>query len=63
VTKPTPPIVGFQVNQYIIKLTNYLLDRQLKHLEQAFLNEGGMRERMTNARRVARDKKRQDDLP
>ena len=33
-----------------IKLTNYLLDRQIRSLERAFLEEGGMRERMTRAR-------------
>jgi four helix bundle suffix protein len=37
-----------------IKLTNYLLDRQLKALEAAFLQEGGLRERMTRARKAAR---------
>ncbi|HEX5773092.1 MAG TPA: four helix bundle suffix domain-containing protein [Geomobilimonas sp.] len=36
--------------------TNYLLDRQLKHLEAAFLKEGGLRERMTRARLDARKK-------
>ena len=33
-----------------IKLTNYLLDQQLKRLEQDFLKDGGLRERMTRAR-------------
>jgi len=33
-----------------IRVTNYLLDRQLRHLEQAFLKEGGLRERMARAR-------------
>jgi four helix bundle suffix protein len=37
-----------------IKLTNYLLDQQLRALEQAFLQEGGLRERMTRARLFAR---------
>ncbi len=37
-----------------IKLTNYLLDQQLKRLEQDFLNEGGLRERMTRARLATR---------
>ena len=37
-----------------IKLTNYLLDQQLRALEQAFLQEGGLRERMTRARLAAR---------
>ncbi len=34
----------------LVHQTNYLLDRQLRHLEQAFIKEGGMRERMTRAR-------------
>jgi four helix bundle suffix protein len=34
----------------LIKTANYLLDRQLRHLERAFLREGGIRERMTRAR-------------
>ncbi|MDQ6622694.1 MAG: four helix bundle suffix domain-containing protein, partial [Verrucomicrobiota bacterium] len=34
----------------LIHQTNYLLDKQLRHLEQAFLREGGLRERMTRAR-------------
>ncbi|MBL9136120.1 MAG: hypothetical protein JNK85_09645 [Verrucomicrobiales bacterium] len=33
-----------------IKLTSYLLDRQLHHLEQEFLRTGGLRERMWQAR-------------
>jgi four helix bundle suffix protein len=34
----------------LIKVTNYLLDRQLRQLERAFVEEGGLRERMTRAR-------------
>ena len=34
----------------LIKVTTYLLDQQLKKLEQEFLKEGGLRERMTRAR-------------
>ncbi|GFE59363.1 four helix bundle suffix domain-containing protein [Geobacter sp. AOG1] len=40
----------------LIHQTNYLLDRQLKQLEVAFLKEGGLRERMTRARLDARKK-------
>ena len=40
----------------LIHQTNYLLDQQLKRLEQDFLNEGGLRERMTRARLAARSK-------
>ena len=34
----------------LIKVTNYLLDQQLRRLEQDFLEQGGLRERMTRAR-------------
>lgn len=39
----------------LIHQANYLLDRQLKALEQAFLNEGGFTERLYQARRTVRD--------
>jgi four helix bundle suffix protein len=38
----------------LIRVTTFLLDRQLKQLEAAFLEEGGLRERMTAARLAAR---------
>jgi four helix bundle suffix protein len=34
----------------LIHQANDLLDRQIAHLEEAFLDEGGLRERMTQAR-------------
>lgn len=34
----------------LIKIVTYLLSQQLKTLEKAFINEGGLRERMTKAR-------------
>ncbi|MEI6756250.1 MAG: four helix bundle suffix domain-containing protein [Chlorobium sp.] len=37
-------------------MCSYLLQRQLHHLEQKFLEEGGLRERMTKARLQSRDK-------
>ena len=40
----------------LIKVTCYLLDRQIKRLEQDFLKEGGLRERMTRARLAARSR-------
>ena len=40
----------------LIKLTNYLLDQQIRRLEQDFLKEGGLRERMTRARLAERAK-------
>jgi four helix bundle suffix protein len=42
----------------LINQANYLLDQQLKGLEKAFVQNGGLRERMTQARLKARDKKR-----
>ncbi len=39
----------------LIKVTNYLLDRQIRRLEQVFVEEGGLRERMTRARLRQRD--------
>jgi len=41
----------------LIKINSYLLSRQIKQLETDFLNEGGLRERMTNARINQRYKK------
>lgn len=34
----------------LIHQANYLLDRQIRQLEQAFIEEGGLRERMTRVR-------------
>ncbi len=42
----------------LVHQTNYLLDRQIRALEKAFLAEGGMRERMTRARLRSRDHRR-----
>ena len=42
----------------LIKLTTYLLDRQIKALEQEFLKSGGLREAMTRARIASRKNKR-----
>lgn len=40
----------------LIKITTYLLKQQIKQLEAAFLQEGGLRERMTRARLKRRNK-------
>jgi four helix bundle suffix protein len=53
-----PPEVVANIIICLIHQTNYLLDRQLRQLEQAFLAEGGLRERMTRARLEAQDKTR-----
>ena len=41
----------------LIKVATYLLNQQIKQLEQVFINEGGLRERMTKARINQRNKK------
>lgn len=49
-----PEVVG-NVMVCLCTQTGYLLDQQIRELEQAFLKEGGIRERMTRARLAARD--------
>ncbi len=48
-----PEIVG-NVMVCLCSQTGFLLDQQMRKLEQAFLQEGGIRERMTRARLDAR---------
>lgn len=50
------PAIAANVMLGLIKLTNYLLDQQIRQLEQAFVQEGGLRERMTRARLAERAK-------
>jgi four helix bundle suffix protein len=45
-----PPEVVANIIICLIHQTNYLLDQQRRQLEKAFLEEGGLRERMTRAR-------------
>ena len=45
-----PPAVVANIAICLIHQTNYLLDRQLRRLERDFIDEGGVRERMTRAR-------------
>ncbi len=40
----------------LIKVTTYLLDKQIRRLEKDFLKDGGLRERMTRARLDERDR-------
>ncbi len=47
----------------LINVTTYLLDRQVARLEQDFLKEGGIRERMSRARRKAREKQDKKQKP
>lgn len=50
------PAIAANVIIGLIRVTSYLLGRQLKSLEDAFLKEGGLRERMTRARLKERKK-------
>ncbi len=45
-----PPEVIANIALCLIHQTNYLLDQQLRRLEEDFVKEGGLRERMTRAR-------------
>jgi four helix bundle suffix protein len=45
----------------LIHQANYLLDQQLRALEKAFVEEGGLRERMTRARLRERDRQTASD--
>ncbi|MBN2507520.1 MAG: four helix bundle protein [Verrucomicrobia bacterium] len=51
-TRPAPVVANIIIS--LIHQTNYLLDQQIRRLEQDFLSEGGLRERMTRARLAAR---------
>ncbi len=48
------PAISANVIIGLIKVANYLLDRQIQQLEQTFVAEGGLRERMTRARLTER---------
>lgn len=45
-----PPAVVANIAICLIHQTNYLIDQQLLHLEKEFLEQGGLRERMTRLR-------------
>lgn len=51
-----PPETVANIAICLIHQTHYLLDRQLDWLEQDFLKEGGLRERMTRARLATRNR-------
>ena len=53
-TRPAPVVANILI--CLIHQTNYLLDQQLRQLEKAFLEEGGLRERMTRARLRSRSR-------
>lgn len=51
-TRPAEVVANIAI--CLIHQTNYLLDRQIERMEQDFLKDGGLRERMTQARLQAR---------
>ena len=51
-----PPEVIANIAICLIHQANYLIDQQLRRLEQDFLKEGGLRERMFKARLAHRNK-------
>lgn len=57
-TRPAEVVANILI--CLIHQTNYLLDQQLRQLEKAFLEEGGLRERMTRARLSTRARNRPD---
>ena len=53
-TRPAETVANILI--CLIHQANYLLDQQLRQLEQEFLQAGGLRERMTRARLAVRSK-------
>lgn len=54
-TRPPETVANIMI--CLIHQTNYLLDRQIRQLEKAFIIDGGLSERMTRARLRARGSK------
>jgi len=54
-----PPEVIANIARCLIYQTNYLLDQQLRRLEKDFIEQGGLRERMTRVRLQQRARSRQ----
>ena len=54
-----PPEVAANILICLIHQTNYLLDQQIRHLEKAFLEGGGLREHMTHARLAERSRQKE----
>jgi four helix bundle suffix protein len=52
------PAIAANVIIGLIRVASFLLDRQIRQLEKTFLEEGGLRERMTRARLASRGARR-----
>lgn len=57
-----PPEIVANIALCLIHQTNYLIDHQLRRLEQDFVKEGGLRERMTRARLDERRKGKESSV-
>jgi len=60
-TRPAEVVANIAI--CLIHQANYLLDQQIRTLEQDFLKEGGLRERMTRARLQSREQMRKGRGP
>ncbi len=58
-TRPAEVVANIAI--CLIHQANYLLDQQIRRLEQDFVKEGGLRERMTRARLQYRNKRPRND--
>lgn len=56
-----PPETAANIIICLIHQTNYLLDQQIKRLEQDFLKHGGLKENMFKARIARRDRQRRGE--
>jgi four helix bundle suffix protein len=54
-------LLSYRKAEIVYDATVYLLDQQIRRLEKDFLKEGGLRERMTHARIIERDKQRKEN--
>jgi len=52
-----PPEVAANIMICLIHQTNFLLDQQIRQLEREFVNDGGLSERMSQARLATRRRK------
>jgi four helix bundle suffix protein len=59
-TRPAEVVANIAI--CLVHQANYLLDQQLKRLEKDFLQDGGLRERMTRLRLQERDRQRQEEM-
>jgi four helix bundle suffix protein len=57
-----PPEVTANIAVCLINQTNYLIDQQLLRLEEDFVKDDGLRERMTRARLAGRSGKYGKDV-